>query len=142
MPGTPDDVIAKHLRTMADGIDRDGLWTDDLTFADAASQALDVPASAYRTVTGRLPFLFAFPTVEASARACSLLQENAEVMDVLRAIAEHMAATWPDLDWTDDVIDRLANWPNLLGVTAELITQTLRDLAHSLSAAASAPAAA
>ena len=78
----------------------------------------------------------------ATAAACSLLEDNAEAMDVLRVIAEHMAATWSDLDWTDDVTDRLANWPHLLGVTPELITQTLRDLAHSLTAAAPASAAA
>jgi hypothetical protein len=142
MPGTPDQVIAAHLRTMADGIERDGLYTGGPNFADPASQAHDVPAAAYRAETGRLPFLFAYPTDEAAERARVLILRTPAAMDTLRALAAHMERTWPDLDWTDDPIDRLANWPDLLGVHREEIPQTMRDLAQSLTAAATAPATA
>jgi hypothetical protein len=142
MPGTPDQTIAEHLLTMAAGIERDGLWTGAPNFADAASQALDVPSAAYRAATGTLPFLFTLTTRDATLAARSYIEQTSAAMDTLLALASHLEARWPELDWTDDPIERLANWPHLLGFTPEEIPQTMRDLAHSLTTAATAPAAA
>jgi hypothetical protein len=142
MPATPPETIAGHLRTMADDIEKFGLWTDGPNFIDPASERLDVPAAAYKATAGGLPFLFAIPTWDASVEARAYIERTPAAMDVLGAIAAHMATVRPDADWADDPIERLSAWPDLLGTTEAEIPQTLRDLALSLTTAASAPAAA
>lgn len=137
MPTTAD-----HLRDMAHGIERNGLWTGGPNFADFTTGQLDVPAAAYKAATGYLPTLLQLPDPGAAQAATRCIQNLPAAMSLLDVIAEHMARVWPDLDWTDDPIDRLANWPHLLGVTPELIVQTLRDIAHTLTPAATIPAAA
>jgi len=139
---TPDVAIADHLLTMAADIDRYGLWTGGPSFIDPNSERLDVPAAAYKATAGSVPFHFALPTEDAAAVARSYIEHTPAAMAVLNAIAAHMAATWPDLDWTDDPIDRLSAWPDLLGVQPGEIPQTLRDLAHRITTGATAPAAA
>jgi hypothetical protein len=146
MPETPtkkpDTAIADHLLDMALTIETYGLWTGGPNFIDPASERLDVPAAAYKATTGVLPFIFAMPAHDAAEVARSYIEATPAAMDVLNAIAAYMARTWPDLDWTDDPIDRLSNWPHLLGVASAEIPQTLRDLAQALTTAAPAPAAA
>jgi hypothetical protein len=139
---TPDTEIVEHLLKMAHAIEIFGLWTGGPNYIDPASERLDIPAAAYRTTTGTLPFIFAVPTHDAAEVARSYIEATPAAMDVLNAIAAHMANTWPDLDWTDDPIERLSHWPDLLGASPAEIPQTLRDLAHSLMTAATAPAAA
>lgn len=139
MPATSPQTLADHLLDIATGIDRDGLWTSGPNFADPRGLRLDIPAAAYRAATGHLPFIFAIPAADAAEIACSYIVATPAAMDVLYVIAEHMARVWPDLDWTDDPIDRLSNWPHLLGVTPEVIAQTLRDIANTLTRAATAP---
>lgn len=136
MPATPPTRIATYLVRMAEDIDRAGLFVGGPNFADLASNAVDVPGAAYRAVTGQMPFLFAFPTTKAAEQARQRILATSAAMDTLNALAEHMAQVWPDLDWTDDPIERLAHWPHLLGVKPEEIPQTLRDLAHTLTAPA------
>jgi hypothetical protein len=142
MPATPAETIAGHLRTMADDLENFGLWTGSPNFIDASSERLDVPAAAYKAATGSLPFLFAIPTWDASVQAYAYIERTPAAMDVLNAIAAHMATVRPDADWTDDPIERLAAWTNLLGVDAGGIPQILRDLALSLATAEPASAAA
>jgi len=140
MPTTSPQTLADHLLDIATGIERDGLWDGGPNFADTSGTTLDVPASAYRAATGALPRLFTIPTEAATGAARSYIENTPAAMDTLNVIAEHMARVWSDLDWTDDPVDRLSNWPHLLGVTPELITQTLRDIANTLTRAATAPA--
>ncbi|MFD0035828.1 hypothetical protein ACFVJK_48335 [Streptomyces sp. NPDC127172] len=146
MPETPattsDADIADRLLEMALAIETYGLWVGGPNFIDPASERLDVPAAAYQATTGSLPFIFAMPAFEAADVARTYIEATPAAMDVLNAIAAHLAATWPDPDWTDDPIERLSNWPHLLGTTPAEIPQTLRDLAQSLTTAAPAPAAA
>lgn len=139
MPGL---AMADHLLDMAHAIETFGLWTDGPNFVDPARERLDVPAAAVWATTGSLPFLFALPTRDAADVARTYIEAVPAAMTVLLAIAAHMATVLPDADWTDDPIERLAAWPNLLGVTPDQIPQTLRDLAHTLTLAATAPMAA
>jgi hypothetical protein len=142
MPATPPETIAGHLRTMADDIENFGLWAGSPNFIDVASEALDVPAAAYKATAGSLPFLFAIPTWDASEQARAYIERTPAAMDVLTVLAAYLATVKPWGDWTDDPIDRLSAWPHLLGTTEAEIPQTLRDLALSLTADAPAPAAA
>lgn len=142
MRTTAPQALANHLLDIASGIDRDGLWDGGPNFADTAGVVLDVPGRAYRAATGALPFLFTVPTEVATGAARSYIENTPAAMDTLDVIAEHMARIWPDLDWTDDPIDRLANWPHLVGVTPGLITQTLRYIAHTFTLAATLSVAA
>lgn len=142
MPETPTMAIADHLLDMAHSIDTFGLWAGGPNYVDPNSERLDVPAAAYKAVAGSLPFLFARPTTDAAEVARTYIEATPAAMDVLNVIAEHLAATRPHLDWTDDPIERLAAWPHLLGVTTDDVPQTLRDIAHTLTLAATAPAAA
>ncbi|MEE1838142.1 hypothetical protein [Streptomyces sp. SP17KL33] len=139
---TDNTATAERLLNMADTIEKFGLWTGGPNFIDPASERLDVPAAAYQAAIGTLPFVFALPTDEAAAVARTRIEDTPAAMDALRAIAAHMAQVWPDLDWTDDPIDRLSNWPNLLGVTPDEIPQTLRDLAFSILLTSTAATAA
>ncbi|MEW2302050.1 hypothetical protein AB0958_19090 [Streptomyces sp. NPDC006655] len=141
MPTSTLTATADHLLDMAIHLDRNGVWTGGPNFASHTGRRLDIPASAYRAAAGYLPRVFTLPTDAATADARRYIEATPAAMDILNVIAEHMTKAWPDLDWTDDPIDRLANWPNLLGVTPALITQTLRDIAHTLDLAATVPAA-
>jgi hypothetical protein len=144
MPGTdttPAAYIADHALEMAADIERYGLWTGRPNFTDPATECLDVPAAAYKATTGHLPFLFALPTADAADAARAHIEAAPAAMDTLRALAAYMATIRPDADWTDDPIERLANWPHLLGVDAAQIPQTLVDFAHSLTGDTPAPAA-
>jgi hypothetical protein len=142
MPATPAETLAGHIRTMADDLEKFGIWSGGPNYIDPASERLDVPAAAYKATAGSLPFLFAIPTWDASLQARAYIERTPAAMDVLNAIAAHMATIRPDADWTDDPIERLSAWTDLLGVDAGEIPQILRDLALSLTTAASAPAAA
>ncbi|MFE5037111.1 hypothetical protein [Streptomyces sp. NPDC056683] len=145
MPGTdttPPAYIADYALEMAADIERYGIWTAGPNFVDPASERLDVPAAAYKATTGALPFIFAIPDADAADTARAYIEAAPAAMDTLRALAAYLATVRPDADWTDDPIDRLANWPHLLGVDPAGIPQTLRDFAHSLTTDAPAPAAA
>ncbi|MEU2426974.1 hypothetical protein ABZ619_39180 [Streptomyces sp. NPDC007851] len=135
-------ATADHLLDMAFHFERHGVWTGGPNFASHTGRRHDVPAGAYRAVAGHLPRIFTVPTDAATADARRYIENTPAAMEILHVIADHMTKAWPDLDWTDDPIDRLSNWPNLLGVTPGLIAQTLRDIAHTLDLAATAPAAA
>ncbi|MFI5814902.1 hypothetical protein ACIA7S_28585 [Streptomyces sp. NPDC051643] len=134
--------IAAHLHTMATDLDDHGIWTGGPAFVDAATGRLDIPAAAYRAVTGTLPFLFYVATPDGADAARIHFEINPAVLAVLDAIAAHMATVRPDADWLDDPIERLSLWPDLLGVDVAEITQTLRDLADTLAAPAAEPVAA
>lgn len=133
---TPTDAIGFHLLDMASAIDRHGLWTGGPNFVDPASGRIDIPAAAFQAATGTLPFIFAIPTSEAADVARDLIEATPAAMDVLNAIAGHLNRTWPYVDWTDDPIDRLSFWGDLVpDIPDAVIPQTLRDLAHELTAA-------
>jgi hypothetical protein len=141
-PATPLAFIAASALEMAADIERFGLWSGGLNFIDAHSERLDVPAAAYKAATGALPFIFAIPHREAADTARAYIERVPAAMDTLRALAAYLATVRPDADWTDDPIERLSAWPDLLGVDPAGIPQTLRDFAHSITAAAPAPTAA
>lgn len=135
MPATISPAsIGSHLITMADDLDQYGIWTDGPAFVDAATGRLDIPAAAYKAVTGEVPFLFSVATPDGADAARAEIEDVPEAMAVLDAIAAHMATIRPDADWTDDTIERLSLWPDLLGVDVDGITQTLRDLSGALLA--------
>lgn len=142
MPATPPETIAGHLRTMADDIERYGIWAGSPNFVDMASERLDVPAAAYKAATGSVPFLFAIATWDASEMARDAIEKTPAAMDVLNGLAAYLATTKPWGDWTDDPIDRLSQWPHLLGFDEAEVPQTMRDLALTLTTDAPAPAAA
>ncbi|GAA2732099.1 hypothetical protein [Streptomyces nogalater] len=139
---TPTWFMVQSALEMADDIERFGLWSGGLNFVDPTSERLDVPAAAYKATTGSLPFVFAIPDREAADTARAYIERVPAVMDTLRALAAYLATIRPDADWTDDPIERLSAWPDLLGVDPADIPQTLRDFAHSLTTAAPASAAA
>jgi len=139
---TPALTIAEHLLDMAHAIDQRGLWTNGPAFVDTATGRLDVPAAAHQAATGYQPFVFTVPTPEAADIARAHIEVTPAAMDTLRAIADHLATTWPDLDWTSDPIEALAGWPHLLGVTPDQIPATLRTLAHHLTLTATTAVAA
>jgi hypothetical protein len=139
---TPAEFIALAAREMAADLERFGLWTGGPNFIDPASERLDVPAAAYKATTGSLPFVFALPDADAADTARAYIERHPAVMDTLRALAAYLATIRPDADWTDDPIERLANWPHVLGVDPAGIPQALRDFADSLTTQTPAPAVA
>ncbi|MFF1284360.1 hypothetical protein ACFVY4_26910 [Streptomyces sp. NPDC058299] len=142
MPATPPATHADYLLDMASDLDRYGLWDGHPNFLDPATGRLDVPAAAFRATTGTLPFIFALPTLDGAEAARSYIENTPAAMALLQVIADHLTTVYPHAEWQDDVIDRLASWPHLLGVDLADIPQILRDLAHTLTVTATAPAAA
>lgn len=139
MPTTTAADQAAHLRRAAQYIVEFGLWNRPGAFADAASDAQDVPSAIYRsTQGGRLIHPFVLPGPEAVDRCKALITANTAAMDTIRALAAWIDRDVPASPEANaaaeaDPIDALARWTDRPGVTAQSAVAEMRALARELT---------